>query len=449
MKDANPRRTAFQILSRIERDKSYADILIDRELTAGTLQSRDRSLLTELVFGVLRRRGTLDYLIGRCSSRAAAKLERSVLMLLRLGIYQMFFLERVPASAAVNETVKLAKEFAPRAAGFVNAVLRRFGREREAISWPDREEDPAGFLSVRHSHPRWLIEEWIRMLGKEEAEALAEAMSLAPPLTVRVNTLRTTREGLLDLLAAEGVEALPTMWSPAGVRILSHIRPASLAPFREGLLTVQDESSQLASFFLAPLPGEDLLDLCAAPGGKATHLAQLMGNRGSILACDRDERKLRRIAESADRLGAEIIDVMAQDASLPLRIPGGRRFHRILVDAPCTGLGVIRRNPEAKWRLTPADPARLSELQRSILRNGARLLADGGVLLYSTCSTSREENEAVIDDFLSEQGDFVVEDLRGLFPEYAPLFTERGMFRSWPHRHGMDGFFAARLKKRC
>lgn len=446
--NGNPRRAAFRILSRVERDNAYADILIDRQLTVGDLSPRDRALLTELVFGVLRRRGTLDYLIERCSSRSPAKLERSVLMLLRLGLYQMFFLERIPVSAAVNETVKLAREFAPRASGFVNAVLRRFGRERDAIRWPDRGADPAGFLAARYSHPRWLVEEWLRMLGAEEAESLAAAMSAAPSLTVRVNTLRTSREALLAALAAEGVEARQTVWSPVGVHILSTVRPSSLAAFREGLLTVQDESSQLASLLLAPLPGEDLLDLCAAPGGKATHLAQLMENWGSILACDRDERKLRRIADNAARLGTEIVATRVLDASLPLDLPR-ERFHRILVDAPCTGLGVIRRNPETKWRLAPSDPSRLSQLQRAILRNAAPHLSAGGVLLYSTCSTSREENEAVIDDFISEHEDFVVENLHELFPGYAGLFTERGMFRSWPHRHGMDGFFAARLKKRC
>lgn len=444
----NPRRAAFEILVRIERDQLFADQQIDRELSSHAFSPRDRALLTELVLGVLRRRGTLDHLIDLFSSRRSAKLERAVLTLLRLGLYQMFCLERIPVSAAVNETVKLARVFAPRASGFVNAVLRRFDRERDAVSWPDREADPAGFIAAYHSHPRWLAEEWLRRLGAPEAEALAAAMSGHPPLTLRVNTLRTTRDDLLRTLAADGVEAEAAAWSPVGVHILSPARPALLPGFREGLFTVQDESSQLASLFLAPEPGQDVLDICAAPGGKATHLAQIMEDRGTLLACDRDGRKLCRIEETAARLGLGIIGTMALDASLPPAPLGARRFDRILVDAPCSGLGVIRRNPESKWRLTSSDPARLSELQGRILRNAAGCLADGGVLLYSTCSTSVEEDEAVIDDFVSERDDFVVEDLRGLFPDHAPLFTGQGMFRSWPHRHGMDGFFAARLKKR-
>ncbi|MRR33975.1 16S rRNA (cytosine(967)-C(5))-methyltransferase RsmB [bacterium] len=443
----NPRQAACEILVRIEKDNAYADILIDRELSGRSLSGPDRALLTELVFGVLRRRGTLDYLIDLYSTRKSDKLERVVLVLLRLGLYQMFFLDRIPVSAAVNETVKLAKIFAPRAAGFINAVLRRFDRERDTVTWPDRKRDPAGFLCARHSHPRWLVEEWLRRLGAEEAESLAEAMAESAPLTIRVNTLKTSRDDLLERLAAEGTAAVPARYSPVGIQVLSAARPGSLAGFREGLCTVQDESSQLASLFLAPAPGEAVLDLCAAPGGKATHLAQIMENRGTLIACDRDRRKLVRIGETAARLGTGIVSTMTLDASLPLDALGTQRFHRILVDAPCTGLGVIRRNPEAKWRLLPSDPVRLSELQRTILRNAAERLAGGGVLLYSTCSTSLEENEAVIDDFVSERDDFVIEDLRVLFPEHAPLFTERGMFRSWPHRHGMDGFFAARLRK--
>lgn len=445
----NPRRAAFEILARIDRDQSFADLLIDRELSAGAFDARDRALLTELVLGVLRRRGTLDYLVDLFSSRRCAKLERGVLTLLRLGLYQMYFLERIPVSAAVNETVKLARVFAPRASGFVNAVLRRFDRERATVAWPDREADPAGYLAARHSQPRWLAEEWLRRFGLDEAEALAAAMSGHPPLTLRVNTLRTGRDELLRTFAADGVEAEASAWSPVGIHIRSSARPASLPGFREGLFTVQDESSQLASLFLAPLPGERVLDLCAAPGGKATHLAQLMENRGALLACDRDGRKLGRIEETAARLGLGIIDTKALDASLPLAPLGGERFDRILVDAPCSGLGVIRRNPESKWRLSPSDPSRLAALQGAILRHAADSLAAGGVLLYSTCSTSLEEDEAVVDDFVSERGDFVVEDLRVLFPDHAPLFTEQGMFRSWPHRHGMDGFFSARLKKQC
>jgi len=447
VKKKNPRQAALDILLRIEREDSYADILVDRELSTGQLEGPDRGFLTELVFGVLRRRGTLDHVIDCFSDRKTAKLERVVAILLRLGLYQELFLDRVPVSAAVNETVKLAKIHAPRAAGFVNAVLRRADRERESIPWPDRSADLAAFLAARYSQPRWLVEQWIGQLGPIEAESLAAAMIETPPLTLRVNTLKASRDEFLARLEAAGVAARPTDYSPVGIHILSAAHPAGLSGFAEGLFTVQDESSQLASLFLDPQPGQRVLDLCAAPGGKTTHLAQLMENRGSLLACDLDKRKLRRIEETAERLGISVIETMSLDGSLPLDALGARTFDRILVDAPCSGLGVIRRNPEAKWRLSLFDSSRLAQLQGAILQNAADRLETGGILVYSTCSTSTEENEAVIDVFLSERHDFVVENLRDLFPRYAELCTDRGMFRGWPHRYGMDGFCAVRLKK--
>ena len=448
MNTTNPRRAAYEILQRIDKEHCHADSLIDRELSAGALRGPDRGLLTELVFGVLRRQETLDHIINQFSSQRTAKLERAVLVLLRLGLYQSFFLDRIPVSAAVNETVNLAKTFSPRASGFINAVLRRADRERDLISWPDSTGTPAEYLSVYYSHPKWLVEEWMRQLGREGAEALAKSMAEVPPLTFRTNTLRTTREKLLDRLVEEGVRSEACRFSPDGIHVLSHVNPASLPGFRDGFFTVQDESSQLASILLAPEPGDSVLDTCAAPGGKSTHMAQLMGNSGSVLACDSYSGKLRLIGETAERLGISIIETCTLDAAGSQHALGARVFDRVLVDAPCSGLGVLRRNPEGKWRKTRADVLRLASLQKTILGNLAGRLKSGGVLLYSTCSTSVEENEGVIDDFLTARNDFVIEDLRGLFPNLSQLFTDRGFFRSWPHKHVMDGFFAARLRRK-
>ena len=465
---ANPRRAAFDILLRIEKERSYADILIDRELSLGFLKGPDRGLLTELVYGVLRRQGTLDHIISHCSKQRIDKLERGVLLLLRLGLYQIFFLDRVPVSAAVNETVKLAHLLAPRATGFINAVLRRADRERDTIRYPDKGSDPVGFISAFYSNPLWITADWIDQLGVEEAESLARAMLTTPPFTVRVNTLKTGKEELRARLATEGVTAETARYSPFALHLSGPIQLSSLPSFREGLFTVQDESSQMAAILLAPQPGEQVLDLCAAPGGKTTHLAQLMDNRGAILACDAAPRKLDLVEETAARLGIGIITTTPLNAAKPLppmvktltdaHSKGDQanadirmktdRFDRILVDAPCSGLGVLRRNPEGKWWKTRQNVAELVPIQKAILRNAANRLAETGTLLYATCSTTREENEAVIDDFLSQRPDFVLEDLHELFPAYAGLFTDRGCFRSWPHRHGMDGFFAARLRKK-
>jgi 16S rRNA (cytosine967-C5)-methyltransferase len=287
----------------------------------------------------------------------------------------------------------------------------------------------------------------LEQLGLEGAEELAAAMAEPPPFTIRVNTLRITREALLVRLAGEGVTCTPTTWSPDGIRLNHSGAITRLPSFRDGLFTVQDESSQLAPLFLQPPKGGRVLDACAAPGGKSTQIAQLMGDSGEIFACDVNHKKLRMIRETCDRLGIESVRTFTMDATVPSNAIKETTFHAIMVDAPCSGLGVIRRNPEGKWWKSPADLAVLALTQLDILENLALYLEPDGVLLYATCSTSRQENEEVVEAFLYRHPEFAVEDLRALFPSFAPLFTERGFFRTWPHRDGMDGFFVARLKK--
>lgn len=444
MEHANPRRAAFRILNRVERERIFAEPLIAHELEEGGISGPDRGFLTELVYGVLRRRGTLDHLLSQFAGRPVERLDIPLLILLRLGLYQIRFLDRVPPSAAVNETVKLAKESVPRASGLVNAVLRRACRDPEGVSWPDRDADPARFIAARHSHPRWLAERWIAELGREEAEELAEAMSRPAPFTIRANFLKTTREALVERLSLEGVASRPGRWAPAALHLESPGSLMRLPSFREGLFTVQDEASQLVALLLDPHPGERVLDACAAPGGKATYLAELMEDRGSVLACDVAGKKLRLVEEGACRLDVSIIETKEMDAAAGPELPP---FDRILADAPCSGLGVIRRNPEGKWWKTPEDVDRLATAQRRIVESLAGRVRKGGVLVYATCSTSRSENEDVIDYLLSRRPEFVIEDVRTVIAGSEDLATPEGFFRSWPHRHGMDGFFAARLKR--
>jgi len=446
--DSNPRIAAFEILLRINKERSYADILIDQELSTGVLQGPDRRFLPELVYGVLRRQATLDYIIKNFSSQKLERLERTVLLLLRLGLYQIFYLNRVPVSAAVNETVKMAKVLAPRATGFVNAVLRSADRGRNSISYPDRGKDPSGYLSIAYSHPDWLAKAWIGQLGLDEAEELARAMAEPPPIIIRVNTLKKNRQQLMDILATEGVQCEACRFAPTAVRVTLNGSVLRLNSFRDGLFMVQDESSQLTAIFLEPHPGEKVLDACAAPGGKTTHIAQLMEDRGEIIACDVINRKLSLIDENAARLGVASIKTVFMDMSKPSQVLSEGAFDRILLDAPCSGLGVIRRNPEGKWWKSPVDTTNLAKGQKALLENVATYLKPGGSLLYATCSTSVEENEAVITDFLSRHDEFMPEDLHQLFPDMGELFTPDGFFRGWPHRNGMDGFFAARLRRR-
>lgn len=444
---SNPRQAACDVLLRIHNEGCFADQLMDRELSGGQLTGPDRGLFAELVFGVLRRQGTLDHILTGLVTQPLAKLEPQVLIFLRLGLYQLVYLDRIPESAAVNETVNLAKQALPRASGLVNAVLRNYLRHKETITFPDPVAAPAASIAARHSHPAWLVKLWFSQLGEAETELLAEASSRQPPLTLRANTLQISRDDLMARFADNVISATPCRFSPHGVQVEGRHHIPGLPGFREGLFTVQDEASQMAALLLAPQPGERVLDACAAPGGKSTHLAQLMGNQGELLALDVAASKLPLIQETAQRLGISIIRTRAADLLNSAAFPADA-FDRVLLDAPCSGLGVIRRNPEAKWRLTSADISRLAATQHALLKNAVRMLKPGGVLLYSTCSTTVEENEAVVLDFLSRRPDCVLENLSELFPGYGELFTTQGMFRAWPHRHGMDGFFAARLRKK-
>jgi len=443
---ANPRQSACLTLQRIVRENSHADLMIDQELRNGALEGPDRGLYTELVFGVLRRQGTLDYLLAGLVTSPLNRLQPQILMILRLGLYQLIYLDRIPASAAVNESVKLAKQIVPKAAGLVNAVLRSYLRQKDTIALPDLASDPVRHIAVKHSQPEWLVQQWLHQLGATETERLAEAMSAHPPLTLRVNTICTSREDLLELFSSHNISASSCAFSRDGITLSGRHQISALPGFKEGFFTVQDEASQIAGLLLGSRPGETLLDVCAAPGGKSTHLAQLMQNSGRIDAADISSKKLALISENCDRLGIGIVQPLTCNL-LKCDQPPEKFYDRILLDAPCSATGVIRRNPEAKWRLQPEDIKRLAATQARLLEQAAQLVKPGGVLLYSTCSTTLEENEMVVTEFISCHKEFVLDELNILFPEFQPLITRQGFFRGWPHLNEMDGFFAARLRR--
>lgn len=444
---ANPRHAALMTLMALAAGNDHADDLIDRELAREILAGPDRGLYGHLVFGVLRRQGTLDHYLAHLVKQPLQKLEEPLRHLLRLGLFQVLYLDRVPPHAAVHATVELAKQVLPRAAGLVNGVLRTFLRNRELLRLPDRIADPDGWLAAAHSVPRWLVEQWRGQVPTEELEALAAASSAEPPLTLRTNTLRIGRDELMARFRQADISCEPCGYAPEGIRLNVRCPVPTLPGFVEGLFAVQDEASQLVSHLLAPRPGQRVLDACAAPGGKTLHLAQLLGDSGSILATDLTERKLARVRESAQRLGVTCVRTGVADAGQADYLRG-EQFDRILLDAPCSGLGVIRRNPEAKWRLTPADTERCARRQRVLLARVATLLAPGGRMVYATCSTAPEEDEQVVEDFLSHHRQFVIE--KGLFFSGAAssLLTADGALRLWPHRHGTDGFFAVLLTRR-
>ncbi|OHE18052.1 MAG: 16S rRNA (cytosine(967)-C(5))-methyltransferase [Syntrophobacterales bacterium GWC2_56_13] len=442
----SPRRLAVEILNRIDEAAAYAEPLLDAALSGTALANpHDRGLLTELVYGTLRMRGRLDWIIGQLYRGDAAALETGVRNILRTGLYQLWYTDRIPPFAAVNEAVGIARKTCPAASGLVNALLRTALRKKDAIAWPDMAKSPGKAISVIHSHPRWLVERWLDEFGIDETIAICRANNAVPPLALRVNSLKASREQAVAALAKEGIAAESAPFSADGIILAS---PAAglreTASWRDGLIRIQDEASQLIALLLSPEPGESLLDLCAGTGGKTLHLAALMENRGSITAVDLYPDKLRQLQEEAGRLGVTIVETQVADA---LALPETFRdaFDRVLLDAPCSGLGTIRRNPEIRWRLAPKDLNNCMQIQKRLLRSAADCVRPGGRLVYSVCTVTPEENEAVIEDLLKNRPDFslIKPPIAGGIP--PELIDPAGFFRTFPHLHGTDGFFAALL----
>lgn len=449
----DPRAIALGVLERVSEAGAYADLALRAMLDRGGLAARDRALATELTYGVLRWRGHLDFLLGAVLRRPLADLEPRVRELLRLGAYQLAFSDRIPDPVAVSESVRLAHATGVgRAAGLVNATLRRLASERPALAPPALADDPLGHLVYGLSIPRWVAERWLAELGPEEAAALAAASNRPAPRTVRANRLRGDRDALLADLRARFPGAAPCRFAPDGVRLGGPGDPVRDPAFVTGRMTVQDEASQLVVELLDPQPGECVLDACAAPGAKTTAIAERVGPAGLVVAVDRHPRRLALVARDAARLGLAHVRTVHADATGALpEAPEADGYARVLVDAPCSGLGAWRRNPDARWRITADAPARLAAVQLAILRSAARRLAAGGVLVYSTCTLAREENQAVIDALLAERPDLRRSGSDSLPASLraagAPLVDERGTLRTLPHRHETDGFFAVRLER--
>ncbi len=439
---AAARATAARVLERVATDAAFADLALEAELAGRKLAPRDSALATELVFGTLRWQRYLDWILAPHAKRRLASLDARVLAILRMTAYQLVFLERVPPFAAVNDAVTLAP-LTPGVKPFVNAVLRAFARRGAREREPAPPRDATEALATRCSFPTWLAARWGARYGREDAEALMRAMNERPPLTLRANTLRVTREALAARLAAEeGLAARPTRWAPEGLVVGPGGAPGAWRAFAEGLFAVQDEASMLVARLLAPAPGATIADVCAAPGTKTTHLAQLMEDRGRVLAFDPQPARLARVREATARLGIKCIEPL--DGTVEALAPGFREAcDGVLVDAPCSNLGVLRRNPDVKWRREPAELAASAERQRRILGAAAAMVKPGGRLVYATCSLEPEENEGVIAPFLAAHPEFR-RDPPAEFP--LPLDSD-GTLRCLPHRHGTDGFTAIRFRR--
>jgi 16S rRNA (cytosine967-C5)-methyltransferase len=440
------RQLALEILCRVETAGAFADQLISSMASGRGLSAQERAFLRELAYGVLRWRNRLDWMLEQCSARPLEALTPRVRNLLRLGAYQLSMMERIPAYAAVSETVRLAKQVEHAGvAAFVNAVLRAVARQHGAMSPPQAAQDLLGYLSITLSHPRWLVERWLARYGAPRTVAMCEANNRLPRLVVRANRLRATPAQLLEALIGEGCQAEPCRFAPDGVLLRAHPALDQLAAYRRGWFTVQDEAAMLCASLLAPQPGERVLDACAAPGGKATYLAELMGDQGEVLCLDQSPRRLRLVAENAARLGLKSLVCMPGDATSNVF---ERPFDRILVDAPCSGFGVLRRHPDAKWRKGVELIEAMARQQRAMLDWLSRFLKPRGVMLYVTCSTEPEENQQVIHGFLRQHPDFQLEAIADALPPQARgLVHDERWFQTWPGAEDLDGFFAARLRR--
>lgn len=446
--NATARAYALKILKEVE-EGAYTNIALNRLLAGLALPREERSFLTELSYGVLQRLNTLDWVLSLFLSSPLETLTVWIRNILRLGAYQLLYLERVPPVAVVDESVKLAYRFGHKGvAGLVNAVLRKVSRARDEIPWPSRGKDPLLYLSLVYSYPLWIVQRWTRQMGFDETEKLCSANNQVPPLTVRTNILKTTRNKLSELLKEQGAGTEFCRYAPEGLSLELTGKLVDLPSFKEGLFQVQGEASMLVAPLVNPKPGEYILDLCSAPGGKALHMAMLMDNKGTIVAADLYPHRLKLLQGMMERQGIGIV----RPEKLDGRTLSSERcncFDRVLLDVPCSGLGVIRRKGELKWRRKEQDIFSLAELQAKLLRNAFSALKPGGVLVYSACSTEPEETKDVIQNFLKQEPMAATALLAPLLPrELRAQEKEDGMAFFWPHEHGLDGFFMARLRKK-
>ncbi|MCB9489080.1 MAG: 16S rRNA (cytosine(967)-C(5))-methyltransferase RsmB [Deltaproteobacteria bacterium] len=439
----NARRIAFDALTAVRKRDAFVGRVLDADFERRDATSYERRLAVTLANGVLRHRRWLDWHIDRVSKMPIRKIEPAVLDALRLGLFQITHLDNVPDHVAVNETVALAPQ---RARGFVNATLKTFVRERDAAGLPPIACDtPVETLAVRTSHPTWLAEKWIAQFGMDDAARILEADCREPEPVFRI--AHKAREAVIAELTAANCEAIPTTYSPVGIIARPMERVLRTPPFEMGRLTVQGEASQIVTLLLDPKPGQRVLDLCAAPGGKSTHSAELVGPTGSVLAADLQPHRLELVTRNAKRLGLKNIETRALDASKIDEMPDGP-FERVLVDAPCSSLGQLAKNPETKWRVDPSDPPRLFNLQNQILKNAASRLLAGGRLVFAVCTLTDEETHQVVEAFLKEHADFAKVAAETILPETCRPLVHDGYLRILPGEGINEGFFAAAFEKR-
>lgn len=440
--DGNVRDAALTILLAVDKNQAYSNLLLHQTIEKYKLDVKDRGLLTEITYGTLQHKLTLDYYL---EPFIHGKVDLWVRWLLRMSLYQMHYLSRIPAHAAVNEAVEIAKRRGHKGiASMVNGILRSI--LREGVRSTNDIKDPNERLAIETSHPQWLVDRWVESYGYEETAEMLRENNIQPVQTVRVNTTKATVENVLTTLEREGVKAVRSEVMPECVHLQTG-QAARTAAFRHGLITIQDESSMLPANVLNPQPGMKVLDMCAAPGGKTTHMAEKMQNEGSILAMDLHPKKLDLIEENTARLGLEIVQTAPVDGRKAASFLPKESFDAVLVDAPCSGLGVMRRKPDIKYTKREEDLESLQTIQLAILDNAAQVLKAGGRLVYSTCTVDKRENEGTVKLFLDQHPEMESESLTNL-PEKLLAKQNNGMLQVFPQDFGSDGFFVAAFRKK-
>ncbi|HYQ86797.1 MAG TPA: 16S rRNA (cytosine(967)-C(5))-methyltransferase RsmB [Bacteroidota bacterium] len=436
---SGPRGTAIKILNRIERTDSYLDKLLDVELRSTDLADLDKNLLAEIVHGVMRWQGRLDWVLNGFTHGNFSKSEVNVKNTLRVALYQILFLTHVPHYAAVNEAVEFMKRIrGERSGNLVNGVLRNIIRSLDAIHYP-KDEDPAQYLSVYYSHPLWMVKRWVKRFEREELERMLAANNEIPTLTLRINKLKIAPAEFLSILDNGKFAYQGSSFIDYFIKMKSLSGISQMNIFQKGFFSIQDESAALPVLLLAPEPGDRVIDMCAAPGGKTTFIAELMNNKGEILAVDKYESRLNMVKLNCERLGIQNVRLHVGDATELNSVPA----ERVIVDVPCSGLGTLRKKPDIKWKREPEDIPKLAAQQLHLLERAAELVKPGGVLVYSTCTTEPEENIMQLKSFLERHPDYRLDDASKFVNK--SVVTEEGYVETFPHRHHLDGSFAARL----
>ena len=448
---ADPRKTALKILNTLDKKRDTLDSIIESSFANNhALTQQDKSLANAIVFGVIRWRGQIDWIISNFSKTRIKKINPKILNILRMGIFQIKFLSKIPCSAAVNTSVELAKKNAPSwVTGYVNATLRKIAKNIDSIPFPDIDHDPAFYISVRYSFPLWMVKRWITRFGIKETILLCEKINIIPPITIRTNINLVSRDRLFELIKEFAKQAKITDLSSAGISFHSPKTPLYLfPPLKKGWLRVQDEAAQLVSFFLDPKPGETVLDACAGLGGKTGHIAELMKNRGELFAQDINKKKLLVLEKEIKLLKTTNIKILFHDLNKPLNKLTNKKYDKILLDAPCSGIGVLRRNPDLKWSITKETLLKNQQKQITFLLNLSESLKINGIMVYVVCSIDTKETVDVINKFLYVSDNFRITPApnSSVFSK-KNIINKQGFLETFPHIHDMDGFFAARLIK--